>query len=57
MTHNLLLNYGLYRKMEIYVSPAFMVTLFMICCIICCILHINCFVYNPLSQSILSRLV
>lgn len=21
MTHNLLLNYGLYRKMEIYVSP------------------------------------
>ena len=23
MTHNLLLNYGLYRKMEIYVSPSF----------------------------------
>ena len=22
MTHNLLLNYGLYRKMEIYVSPS-----------------------------------
>ena len=37
MAHNLLLNYGLYRKMEIYVSiPG---CLFDCCCCCCCCLE------------------
>lgn len=30
MTHNLLLNYGLYRKMEIYVSPVYFLLFIML---------------------------